>query len=668
MAFVTASFLCWPIVAQAAQGKQVLDDWVAAADASALFDLSYASASEDSSLLKITDLEISISIVAVVQFFSTKIGFDIGDIANNQQDNVKYVITLPEVSIKGLTDEATYIAADEFNADAMTWRTDFGGSGSSVQTYTGISVEDWKSAKWPEVPEATDKPISKFLPLIRAALDFDFSSLNVQLVEFVLKDDGGAQIVQSYGPVVVGTTRRGDISAIVASNFYAAIKAAEQDRPVAEFTAEMYTARDYNYGTTLDRLLSPADPLATYDQSVGSMEIAGMAFSTADERFAGKVGRVGFSDVGVRPPSVDVFGMIDELVVDSLASQAEPSDDDIIALVASAYGAFSMGRFEISDIEARGPDMVSFSLGSFFVSDYADNALGAFGISALDFDGDKGEAITIERFAFEDMTFAPFDAFIGLEEAIENQDIPAILATLPTLGRVLLSGVMVDVPDEKVSMSLDSSIFEMLDHVGPIPTGMRLGVDGLRLDVDALDPEDRKPFEELGLDTVVVTSDTLLKWDRPSENINLDFIAAVEQMGTLSGEGIVGNVPAVVFDQPDSTTVFALTGTTMNEIALRFDDDGLIERAIALSAREEGIEYGAMELRLKGMIPVFLSELDDPILANQLADSLNAVVETGASLSLKAVAKTPLPLAVLAMSVQGPAALASMFDIEVSNP
>ena len=148
----------------------------------------------------------------------------------------------------------------------------------------------------------------------------------------------------------------------------------------------------------------------------------------------------------------------------------------------------------------------------------------------------------------------------------------------------------------------------------------------------------------------------------------MDFIAAVEQMGTLSGEGIVGNVPAVVFDQPDSTTVFALTGTTMNEIALRFDDDGLIERAIALSAREEGIEYGAMELRLKGMIPVFLSELDDPILANQLADSLNAVVETGASLSLKAVAKTPLPLAVLAMSVQGPAALASMFDIEVSNP
>ena len=65
---------------------------------------------------------------------------------------------------------------------------------------------------------------------------------------------------------------------------------------------------------------------------------------------------------------------------------------------------------------------------------------------------------------------------------------------------------------------------------------------------------------------------------------------------------------------------------------------------------------------------MFLSELDDPILANQLADSLNAVVETGASLSLKAVAKTPLPLAVLAMSVQGPAALASMFDIEVSNP
>ncbi|MEO1749982.1 MAG: hypothetical protein AAFR27_15455, partial [Pseudomonadota bacterium] len=164
LGLVAGSLMLWPAVGQAAQGKQVLDDWVAAADASPLFDLAYASASEDGSLLTIKDLELSVSVFAIVRFLSSKVGYDMGDLAEEQRGEFKYVITLAEASINGLTDEATFIAAEGFMADSLTLRTDFGGPGTSVQTYTDITVEDWKSAKWPTVSDAPEKPISKFLP------------------------------------------------------------------------------------------------------------------------------------------------------------------------------------------------------------------------------------------------------------------------------------------------------------------------------------------------------------------------------------------------------------------------------------------------------------------------------------------------------------------------
>ncbi|MEO1700853.1 MAG: hypothetical protein AAFR71_02285 [Pseudomonadota bacterium] len=665
---VVGGVMGWAMAAQAAEGKAVLDDWVEAADVSPIFDLSYGLATESGTLLDVENLELSVSGTALLMFVSRQIGFETPELEGDSQVDVSYTITVPNATFDGLMDEGDHYSYSSFEADTVEVVSVFGDEGSSTQTVKGAVVKDSKLAKWPAITDSPDKPISKFLPLIRAMLDVSFTSITVESIETVSNADGDIELTQSYGPLMIGATVRGDITAMAASNFNMAAKLIDTDEPLFEFTADSLTAREYNYGSTVERFLAPTDPAAGYETSLGHLEMSGMAFSAPEDGSTGTFDKIELSEIGVRPPSVDVFAMIDRMVLDDLSTGDEPSQEELIGFMGAAYGAFSLGRFELAGLQVEGGDGTNVALGSIFLSDLSAAGLGAFGMNGFDALGPDGEVIKLGEYALEDMTFPSLEALIGLESAIESEDVPAILAAIPTLGRVVQNDVVFSLPEENVDFAIGSSVFEMFDHVGPIPTGLRLGLDGFRFDLSALEPEEREPFDGLGLESLVVTSDMLVQWQRETGNVNLDFLAAVEQLGTLSAEGIVGNIPAIVFDQPDRTSLFALTGATLNAISLRFDDEGLVERAIAMGAEDEGIEYGAMELRVKGMIPVILSELNDATLANELADGLTAVIERGASLTISAVAPSPLPLVVLGSGSGGPGALASMFEIEVSNP
>ncbi|MEO0542982.1 MAG: hypothetical protein AAFY99_04100 [Pseudomonadota bacterium] len=656
-----------PIVAYAADGKALLDEWVVASQASPFFDLSYANARESGSLLTVDALEVSISGLAMLQYMSEQLNLEAVQFDEQLAAGSSYTISWPTITINGLSDEGDQFSARALNADSVEIRTMGDGPSSSTQTINELSIEDLTIAKWPEIEEAADRPISKFIPLIKAMVSIDLSSMSVQSVATVVEAEDGVEVSQSYGPLAVGPVAGGDISNMTASNFAMTVTSPGEETPLFEFSADQFTANNYNYATTLNQFLAPANEGADFQQSVGKMALKGIRFAAVEEEFAGQVENLELTGIGVRPASLDVFAKIDALLVEALTTNREPSDEEIVELLAAIYGAFSLKSFQINDVALQGQALSEFGLGSFFISDFSSAGLGEIGLTNLFFNGADGEEIRLEKHVYEDMTFPSLIAMIGLEEALQNQDVPAILEAIPTLGRVVQTGLVIKAPNENVDVALDSSIFEMRDHVGPIPTGLRLGIDGLRMDVDALEPEEREPFESLGLETIVLTSDTLVQWERETENVNLDVLISAEQLGTLSGEGTVGSVPASVFDQPSAISLFALTGATFDQISLRFDDDGLVERAIAYGAAEEGLEYGDMELRLKGMIPVFLSELDDPALANQLAQSLTAVIERGASLSLTVTAKSPLPIAILS-AVSDPAVLATMFDIEIENP
>ncbi|MEM1378396.1 MAG: hypothetical protein AAGG69_13505, partial [Pseudomonadota bacterium] len=539
--------------------------------------------------------------------------------------------------------------------------------GSSTTRYNDVVISDLSFAKWPEVVADDQKPVSQLVPLIRAATDVSLSAMTMQFVETTFSEDG-VSMVQTYGPVLIGPTVNGDISTVVASGFAMSVSEDGESDPLFEATAAALNIRDYNYGTTLEALLKGPQDDAPYEVSVGAMEAADISVSVPEENLDLSIERVAFDDIGVRTPSIDLLATVDRFALAEINDGPEPSEQEIIELVGSIYGSLSLGRFAVEGVAASGDEIEKLELGSFVIADLSAAGLGEISVNGLDVEGQNGEIIKTERYALEGFTFPPLAALVGLEEAVERQDVPAILEGLPKFDRIVQNGIRIVVPEENADIEIGSSLFEMLDHIGPIPTGIRMGLDGLRLSVESLEPEDREPFEALGLETVVASADTLIKWDRETTDINIDLLASVEQLGTLSGEGTIGSVPAIVFEQPNQSTAFALLGATFKNLTLRFDDDGVVERGIAVAAEEEGIGYDAMELRLKGLVPVIAAELDDVELAAEIANAVTAVIDNGAAISLRIAASTPLPIVALNGALNNPASIPQLFDIEVANP
>ncbi|MEN0002193.1 MAG: hypothetical protein AAF940_15040, partial [Pseudomonadota bacterium] len=356
-------------------------------------------------------------------------------------------------------------------------------------------------------------------------------------------------------------------------------------------------------------------------------------------------------------------------VIDAMDGVDEPDERDIIEMVGTFYGAFSLGRFQLEGLRARAPSDGSapnaVDMARLTIADLSADGLGEISIDDLALTGPNGEDVQIGRYAFEGIGFPPLAALMDLERAVLEDDVASILKALPTLQRIVQNGVVVIVPDEGTDFSLASSTLEMDGHIGSVPTQIRTDIQQMRINLEALDPQERETFDQLGLDEITTDAQAQVSWRRDTTDVDLNFLVDVDQLGSLTGEGVIGNIPAIVFDEPSQVSLFALLGATLNSFALRYEDAGAVERAIVANASQEGLGYEAMELRWKGMVPVLLSELDDAELAGEIADALTAVIERGAPFAISATAMPPLPLA--ALSASRPAALARLFEFQVEN-
>ncbi|MEL6437378.1 MAG: hypothetical protein AAFP99_11360, partial [Pseudomonadota bacterium] len=663
----TLALSIMPHNAYADTGAQLLNDWAAAGAASPVFDLSFGSANEVGNTVTVSDLKIALSFAGMAEFFAPFIGQDVSADGDSADPSLEYALSFPEVTFTNLRDTGTHISMDAVSADTLDLSFTGDQDVDATSVYSGVSGEALSFAKWPSVEPDTERPVSAIVPLFQAFLDVDAAILSVDRIETSARTAGEATMTQTYEAMVIEEAVDGNFGRVSVEEITIggprADTGAGSNAPEFLGTISQFTATDYNYGDILNAYLT--DDVSTadtpYSTGIGSLEMTGMQFVVPEEPATFSIGRVAVENVGVRPGERNLLAMVDRFASAAIKGEPEPEGEEILSLVGTIYGNLSLGRFSIEDIAISTPNEASGVIGGFTIAGLSSAGMEEATLTGLNIVGPDSEVIRVGRWSMQGLTFPSLAAMMKLEEAADSGDIEAILEGLPTLARIEQNDILVVAPSEDLNMSIGSSIFEMLDHIGPIPTGIRMGFDGLRLDVANLDPADREPFEELGLDTVVVTSDSLLKWDRDTSDVNFDFVASVEQLGAIEGEATIGNVPAIVFEKPDQSSVFALLGATLKNVEINFDDEGIVERGINIAAREEGLSYDAMELRLKGVIPVLLSELDDVQLASKAADALTAVLENGAGLTLRAVAPTPLPIAAIASAAENPASLATLF-------
>jgi hypothetical protein len=463
----------------------------------------------------------------------------------------------------------------------------------------------------------------------------------------------------SYGQGFIGETVNGDISEMSFEGFELTSEGVDPDGNQASF--EMSTgslsAEGYNYGTLI-RAFAPggAAPDGAYQPAITSIVMPDLELSgTVGEEqvsFTASVGEISMTDIGVRPPSVEVLTGFDQLAVAAMEDDAaEPDPREIVQLVGGLYGAFRLGAFEVSDVSVEVPEIASFVLGEYALRDLSADGLAEFYQAGLRFDGPEGFFSRLDESWIRDVGFPGLEALMNLEAAQKDGDVTAILEAIPTIGSLNYTGLEITVPGE-VEMSLGKGQIDMSGHIGPIPTAFNLEIENLEMPVSQMEEEPREQLQALGYNHIDASVSLSGQWSEEDGTIGLASAGELADGGAFSAAAAVGGIQRAVFENPQAAGPGAIFTAVFGGAEFSFEDKSIRDRALKLIAAQQGSEPEMIKQMAIGMVPFVMAQLNRPDFAKTVSAAVSTFLQGEGKLSVKAEPSAPLPLLQLATEAQ----------------
>ena len=670
MATVPLTMAPWGMAAAQSGPEAIVEGWIAASKPIEFLSVSHGGIVHEQSSNTTTISNLSIRL----EVDGAKMQAQAGSTTAKATGKLDYTITFPAISFADLALDNGYYSASRINADIANLNFEIVGdaknSSSAKGAYEKLVINNVKWAQPPAVANAPDKPVSKFYPLVAALVDISFDDASLDgMTMNQSTGDPAVNMILRYGATRLGQTVRGNISQMTLDGLamnMSVPKGGGASQPLEnfQFTAGQMSVNGYDYRTFIESF-APGSVAATdndaYNPVIGELSFADFGFNAPDGQFS--IDRIFMKDFGVRRPRIDVLSAVDKMVVAQMAGGAEPDPREVIELVASIYGAFRLGEFEIADIRVNAPDAQGV-LGSYRIADLSANGLGEISLSGVNFAGKRGEFVKLERISVNDIGFPPLEALMNLEAAQENNDVLAIMKAMPTLGSYRAKGIDVRIPNEG-EISLEDSQMVMADHIGPIPTKLDIRVNKVNMPVKYLEREQRAPLEAMGYANIEVSYGLQAAWDEASGTLSLASDAALTDGGTLDAAVTIGGVPRSVFENP-MTAQNAIALLTINRANVEFDDQSIVSRGLKLAAAQQKSDPETLKAQMVGMLPFVLQALQNPSFVNELSAAVKLLLDKGGKITASATPANPVSLMqVVGVSQTAPGALIDLMNVKV---
>lgn len=651
----------------AGEGPTIVDRWVEESKSYSFFDLTHQGVSYDEA----TD-------VTSVSGFKAVFTPDFTSLIPDGEDvpTISYLIEVPSLRYFALSENADRYFVDSIEAAEVNVTYSVKGGTTDVQnteangTYDGLVVAaaDW--SKLPDIADDPAKPISKYYPLIAAFFDMNMASFNVVGSALSQTLDAKTVLNTTYGAIEFNDMKRGDYSSFSIDGMkMASAPQSSTDTGDTAFELLLDIARldggAYNGGTMV-RQFDPSLPTSQrntpFKTLLGSLAITGTKLDV-DDVASMSLDTMSFSDYGIRPPSIPLLSLADELYLEAQEAGSEPDEMTILRLVSSFYSMFRIGSFDMMgfDIDVNDTEngtQFAAQLDSFRLADLWSVGLGELSFKGFFSEG-EGNRIQMDLFQLKDIGFPTLAALMDAERASEEMDIKAIIAALPTLGLIEASGIDVNIKDEP-GFKLGLSRLEMGDFIGRLPTRVSSTLENLEFNVADLEAEGREVFEKMGYERINLSYVLSLIWDEASEILSLESRNALDDGGTLNAAVEIGSVPRSVFEDPE-TAQNALAFLTFNAASMVFDDNSIVDRAIEATASDQGKSADQLKQELLGALPFVMSALNKPDFVDEVAKAVSKLLSEGGSLT--ATAQPDQPVSVMQVIAGGAAAPGTLVDL-----
>lgn len=651
----------------AGEGPTIVDRWVEESKSYSFFDLTHQGVSYDEA----TD-------VTSVSGFKAVFTPDFTSLIPDGEDvpTISYLIEVPSLRYFALSENADRYFVDSIEAAEVNVTYSVKGGITDVQnteangTYDGLVVAaaDW--SKLPDIADDPAKPISKYYPLVAAFFDMNMASFKVASSELSQTLDAKTVLNTTYGAIEFNDMKRGDYSSFSIDGLkMASVPQSSIGTGDTAFELLLDIARldggAYN-GGTLVRQFDPSLPTSQrntpFKTLLSSLAVTGTKLAV-DDVASMSLDEMSYSDWGVRPPSIPLLSLADELYLEAKEGGDEPDEMTILRLVSSFYSMFRIGSFDMMgfDIDVNDTEngtQFAAQLDSFRLADLWSVGLGELSFKGFFSEG-EGNRIQMDLFQLKDIGFPTLAALMDAERASEEMDIKAIIAALPTLGLIEASGIDVNIKDEP-GFKLGLSRLEMGDFIGRLPTRVSSTLENLEFNVADLEAEGREVFEKMGYERINLSYVLSLIWDEASEILSLESRNALDDGGTLNAAVEIGSVPRSVFEDPE-TAQNALAFLTFNAASMVFDDNSIVDRAIEATASDQGKSADQLKQELLGALPFVMGALNKPDFVDEVAAAVSKLLSEGGSLT--ATAQPDQPVSVMQVIAGGAAAPGTLVDL-----
>ncbi|MBW8636467.1 hypothetical protein K1W69_04630 [Hoeflea sp. WL0058] len=569
-----------------------------------------------------------------------------------------FSLEIPETVLHGLEFRSDGVEASKISyPEDMQYLLSLASDRGRISVKGGVeeySVEGFFFPALPEIADDPDRPVSRFVPLIRALQEIRVDRAGMGLLYGEIDTD----LSDAGGGVVSGKFTRRDI--VLSGWENGVIGAYDSGEAREEYTypdenGKMTTQvastrelqfRDYNLFGSVDLL-----QLGSIEETVvlGSMIQRGYLSNVSGQRTS--IDEVLIEGVTMKRPDFDVLGYMDSLITGS-----EVDDTQFERMYLETLRSFSLARAGLRGISVdaeQDGNQIDLNLSQFLLSDLGSEGLGEFSMTDLEFGVENFLDMNFEKIFIKDVDFPSVSwmrQVIDSPEILEDVD-PLLLAraftpTALTAGLGKLSLQFAGTDDD---LLLNSFHTRFESAVSPIPTLFELTIDGFEISADMIeDPDAVVIFEGLGIEKIALNEDFRIAWDEATGDVTIDrLVFDLGNVGKVSGRMQIGGVPRFVLENPEKPEALMVTAN-LKSLELDFENAGAVEAIVTARADNDGTSeveaQTALLLQALNNLSPFASK---EVLADVEAE-LSDFLENPISFRVTLKPENPLPVAQIA--------------------
>jgi len=391
-----------------------------------------------------------------------------------------------------------------------------------------------------------------------------------------------------------------------------------------------------------------------------------------------RIGRLSGSEVQVRL----LDRPFDEVIADlgALEGRDDLSREEaatVMAFIVDIIDSVGFGNMEMTDISLRSleNDDVEFTIARVAMSSMAGGAFSSGVIEGIDIATPDGSA-SIESMSSEGFSFAPMrEAFRQIQANPEERlDRESVRRLIPNFGTFRINGLTSNFAMEETGENIDFSMREMeitaTEPRGGLPTNVRFAFDALAFDLPANTGEEGiERLRAMGYERLDLSGAVATRWNEPTNELVISEMSfrGVE-MGSISLRGVLGNMNENIFSANQTVALMALMSGTVKSLHVMIENEGGVERALEVQAKDMGTTPDALRTQFgmmaTAMLPAMLGNSEQAL---GLSQAIGQFVANPGELEISATARNGDGIAFGEfLAISQPAAILEMIDLSAT--